>query len=138
MGSTHGTFTVFFDGQFWTGIFEIVIGDNLTVCKVTFGAEPVPAEIYGFIINGYSRLKFSPEMTVTVKKTSGNPKRIQREVRKQMQNIGISTKSQQALKLQQESMKVKRNDFRKVNRENKKQYQFELRQQKKKSKHKGH
>ncbi|MBD5159592.1 MAG: YjdF family protein [Ruminococcus sp.] len=138
MSSTQGTFTVFFDGQFWTGIFEIVTGNSLTVCKVTFGAEPVSAEIYGFIVRNYERLKFSPEMTVTVRKKAENPKRIQREVRKQMQNTGIGTKSQQALKLQQESMKIQRNDFRKVNRESKKQYQFELRQQKKKSKHKGH
>ena len=37
-----------------------------------------------------------------------NPKRVQREVRKQVQNTGIGTKSQQALKLQQEQLKIGR------------------------------
>lgn len=34
-----------------------------------------------------------------------NPKKMQRDVKRQMQNIGIGTKSQQALKLQQEQNK---------------------------------
>lgn len=137
MRKTQGTFTVFFDGQFWIGVFENVTGEKLAVCKVTFGAEPKPSEIYDFILANYSRLKFSPEITVTVGTGSKNPKRLQREAKKQMQNVGIGTKSQQALKLQQESMKIQRHNVRKENREKEKQYQFELKQQKKKAKHKG-
>lgn len=138
MGKTTGTLTVFFDGQFWVGVFENVTGEKMSVCKVTFGAEPKNSEIYDFVMGQYSRLKFSPEVTVTVGKVSKNPKRLQREAGKQMQTVGIGTKSQQALKLQQESMKTHRRDVRRENREKEKQYQFELRQQKKKAKHKGH
>lgn len=138
MGKTTGTFTVFFDGQFWVGVFENVTGGKLSVCKVTFGAEPKNSEIYDFVLKQYNRLKFSPEVTVAVGTGSKNPKRLQREARKQMQTAGIGTKSQQALKLQQESMKMQRHDVRKENREKEKQYQFEIRQQKKKAKHKGH
>lgn len=138
MGKTTGTFTVFFDGQFWVGVFENVTGEKLSVCKVTFGAEPKNSEIYDFVLGQYSRLKFSPEVTVTVGVGSKNPKRLQREARKQMQIVSIGTKSQQALKLQQESMKTQRYNIRKENREKEKQYQFEIRQQKKKAKHKGH
>lgn len=138
MGKTTGTFTVFFDGQFWVGVFENVTGEKLSVCKVTFGAEPKNSEIYDFVLGRYSKLKFSPEVTVTVGAGSKNPKRLQREARKQMQIVGIGTKSQQALKLQQESMKTQRHNVRKENREKEKQYQFERKQQKKKAKHKGH
>lgn len=138
MGKTTGTFTVFFDGQFWVGVFENVTSEKLSVCKVTFGAEPKNSEIYDFVLGRYSKLKFSPEVTVTVGAGSKNPKRLQREARKQMQIVGIGTKSQQALKLQQESMKTQRHNVRKENREKEKQYQFERKQQKKKAKHKGH
>lgn len=125
MGKTMGTFTVFFDGQFWVGIFENVTGGKLSVCKVTFGEEPKNSEIYDFVLERYSKLKFSPEITVTVGAVSKNLKRLQREARKQMKIVGIGTKSQQALKLQQESMKTQRHNVRKENREKEKQYQFE-------------
>ena len=51
-------------------------------------------------------MKFSPAVDTVVKETKSNPKRIQREAKKQMQETGIGTKSQQALKLQQEQNKI--------------------------------
>lgn len=53
-------------------------------------------------------------MTTDVKKAGCNPNRIQREVRKQVQNIGIGTKSQQALKLQQEQLRMQDYEMRTV------------------------
>ena len=53
-------------------------------------------------------------MITDVKEADYNPKRVQREVRKQVQNTEIGTKSQQALKLQQEQLKT---ECRAVNRE---------------------
>ena len=72
-----------------------------------------------------------------VKEAGHNPKRIQREVRKQLQNTGIGTKSQQALKLQQEQLKTERKTVSREQREADKQRQFELKQQKRKEKHRG-
>lgn len=72
-----------------------------------------------------------------VKEAGRNPKRVQREVRKQVQNMGIGTKSQQALKLQQEQFKVERRAISREQREVEKQRQFELKQQKRKEKHRG-
>ena len=82
-------------------------------------------------------MQFSPAVATDVKETGRNPKRVQREVRKQVQNTGIGTKSQQALKLQQEQLKTGRKIVIREQREAKKQRQFELKQQKKKEKHKG-
>lgn len=66
-----------------------------------------------------------------------NPKRLQREVKKQIAQNGTGTKSQQALKLQHEQKKQKRRDRFGKALEAKKQFQFELKQQKRKEKHKG-
>ena len=76
-------------------------------------------------------------MVADVKEAGRNPKRIQREVRKQVQNTSIGTKSQQALKLQQEQLKTERKIVSREQREAEKQRQFELKQQKRKEKHRG-
>ena len=108
-----------------------------SVCKVTFGAEPKDYEVYDFVLKNYYQLRFSPAVATDVKETGRNPKRIQREVRKQVQNSGIGTKSQQALKLQQEQLKTERRNVSREQREAEKQRQFELKQQKRKEKHRG-
>ena len=96
--------TVFFEEPFWIGVFERIAEGKLSVCKVTFGAEPKDQEVYDFILKNYYRLRFSPAVAADVKKAGRNPKRVQREVRKQVKNTGIGTKSQQALKSQQEQL----------------------------------
>lgn len=110
---------------------------KLSVCKVTFGAEPKDYEIYDFVLKNYYRLRFSPAVATAVKEADRNPKRIRREVRRQVQTVGIGTKSQQALKLQQEQMKTQRKLISREKKEAKEQRQFELKQQKRKEKHRG-
>jgi hypothetical protein len=107
------------------------------VCKVTFGAEPKDYEIYDFVLKNYYRLRFSSAVSTDVKEVGHNPKRVQREVRKQIQNTGIGTKSQQVLKLQQEQLKTERKTVSREQREAERQRQFELKQQKRKEKHRG-
>ena len=51
--------TVFFEGPFWVGVFERISGGKLSVCKVTFGAEPKDYEVWDFILKHYEALKFS-------------------------------------------------------------------------------
>ena len=63
---------------------------------------------------------------------------MQRNVKKQMQENGIGTKSQQALKMQQEQNKQERKLRSRERKEADKQRMFELKQQKKREKHKGH
>ena len=137
MDKVSGRLTVFFEEPFWVGVFECVSGGKLSACKVTFGAEPKDYEIYDFILKNYDRLRFSPAVATDVKEAGGNPKRIQRDVRKQVLNTGIGTKSQQALKLQQEQLKTERKAVSRERREAEKQRQFELKQQKRKEKHRG-
>ena len=63
---------------------------------------------------------------------------MQREAKKQLRNTGIGTKSQEALKLQHEQNKQERKDKCKEQKEAEQQRLFELKQQKKLEKHKGH
>ena len=128
---------VIFEEPFWVGVFEHISEGMLSVCKVTFGAEPKGYEVLDFVLGNYGRLRFSPAVATAVKEAARNPKRIRREVRKQVENTGIGTKSQQALKSQQEQLKTERKIVNREQRDAKKQRQFELKQQKRKEKHMG-
>ena len=138
MGKVNGKLTVYFEEPFWVGVFERIEKGRLTVAKVTFGAEPKDHEILEYIQRYYFSLKFSPDVDTVVKETKRNPKRIQSEAKKQMQETGIGTKSQQALKLQQEQNKQERKVRSREKREADQLRMFEQKQQKKREKHKGH
>lgn len=127
---------VFFEQPFWVGVFECISNGKLSVSRVVFGAEPKDYEVYQFILKNYYHLRFSPAVAATVKVESRNPKRILREAHKQTQNTGIGTKSQQALKLQQEQQKIERKTRSKEQKEAEELRRFELKQQKRKEKHK--
>lgn len=129
---------VFFQDPFWIGICERISDTNLSVCKVTFGSEPKDYEVQEFLLNHWYQLRFSPTTEVTVKqKEKINPKRLQRDVKKQVQNISICTKSQIALKLQHDESKNARKEFTRKQKEEEQERLFALKQQRKKEKHKG-
>ena len=131
MDKVSGKLTVFFEEPFWVGLFECISEGKLSVCKVTFGAEPKDYEVYDFVLKNYYQLRFSLAVATDVKESGRNPKRIKREVRKQIQNTGIGTKSQQ------EQLKTERKTVSREQREAQNQRQFELKQQKRKEKHRG-
>ena len=138
MDKVIGKLTILFEEPFWIGIFQRIDNGKMSVAKVTFGAEPKDYEVAEFVLKYAYRLKYSPAVTTVVKETRKNPKRMQREVKKQLQNTGIGTKSQQALKLQQEQFKTERKTRNREQKEAEMERMFELKQQKKKKKHKGH
>ena len=138
MDKSCGKLTVYFEEPFWVGVFERITDGKLSVCKVKFGAEPKDYDVLDFVLRHYHDLKFSPAVEAGEKQTADNPKRRQRNARKQLQNTGIGTKSQQALQLQREEMKTERRLVSREQREAQKQLQFEQRQKKRKEKHKGH
>ena len=138
MDKVNGKLTVYFEEPFWVGVFERIEDGKLSVAKVTFGAEPKDYEVLEYIQKHYAGLKFSPAVDTVVKDMKRNPKRMQREAKKQMQETVIGTKSQQALKLQQEQNKQERKKRSHQRKEAEKKRMFELKQQKKREKHKGH
>ena len=138
MDKASGKLTVYFEEPFWVGVFERIEDGKLFVAKVTFGAEPKDYEVQKYIQKYYFSLKFSPAVETVVKDIKRNPKRMQREAKKQTMETGIGTKSQQALKLQQEQNNQERKERRRKKKEAKEQRMFELKPQKKREKHKGH
>ena len=138
MDKVNGKLTVYFEEPFWVGVFERIEDGKLSVAKVTFGAEPKDYEVQKYIRKHYSSLKFSLAVDTVVKDIKRNPKRMQREAKKQMQETGIGTKSQQALKLQQEQNKQERKVRSREKKEADELRMFELKQQKKREKHRGH
>ena len=138
MNKVSGKLTVYFEAPFWVGVFERIEDGKLSVAKVTFGAEPIDFELQEYIQQCYSALKFSPVVETVVKELKRNPKRMQREAKRQMQETGVGTKAQQALKLQQEQDKQKRKVRSREKKEAEELRKFELKQQKKREKHKGH
>ena len=138
MDKVSGKLTVYFEEPFWVGVFERIENSKLSVAKVTFGEEPKDYEVQEYIQKYYASLKFSPAVDTVVKDITRNPKRMQREAKRQMHETGIGTKSQQALKLQQEQNKQERKIRSKEKKEAEKLRMFELKQQNKREKHKGH
>ena len=138
MDKVNGRLTVYFEEPFWVGIFEHIEDGKLSVAKVTFGVETKDYEVQEYIQKYYFGLKFSPAVETVVKDIKRNPKRMQREAKKQTMETGIGTKSQQALKLQQEQNKQVRKERSRKKKEVEEQRIFELKQQKKREKHKGH
>ena len=138
MDSNVISLIVFFQEPFWVGVFERVENGGLSVCKATFGAEPKDYEVHEYLLKEYYSLRFSDAVEAEERKKADNPKRRQREASRQIQNTGVSTKSQMALQLQREAMKIERKKVGKAQREAEEQRRFELKQQKKKEKKRGH
>ena len=134
----RGSLTVLFEDPFWIGLFERIIGDKYEVCKIIFGAELKDYEVYDFLLKNWNKLRFSPPVEIdNIKEQKINPKRRQREVKKQMENRGIATKAQQALKLQYEQNKLGKRTRNRELKEAEKERKFALRQEKKKVRHRG-
>ena len=101
---------VFFEEPFWIGVVERTSEEGL---------------------------RFSPAVEAVVRVERLNPKRMQREAHRKVQEAGIGTKSQQALKLQHERLKTERKASGRERQEADQLRKFMLKQQKKKEKHRG-
>ena len=132
--------TILFDDPFWIGVFERSEGKEYEVCKVTFGAEPKDMEVYAFILKNYKRLRFKlikldeDEYKAVKKAKKENPKRVQRMIKKEVQNKGIGTKAQNVLKAQHEENKIERKKKTKEERELEEKRLYEIKKNKRKEK----
>ena len=131
--------TVFFENPFWGGVFEVEEGDY-KVSKVTFGAEPKEPDIYQFVLKNYYQLHFFKEEVNETEKVRKNinPKKQQRDIKKQLKNKEIGTKAQIAIKKQHEEIKIEHKKIRKEKREAEEVRKFQLKQMKRKEKHRRH
>lgn len=136
--SVSSTLTLYHDGQFWIGIVEHVENGKLGVARIVFGAEPSDEEILEFVVNNWEGLSFYGSKEPDKPKVAKNPKRRMREAAKALSKPALSTKAQQALAEQRESMKEQSAYRRSLKKQEKKQERFELQEAKRKQKHRGH
>ena len=132
-------FTVFFEDPFWVGVWERECDARFSAAKATFGAQPSDAEVLAFVLTRYGELAFSePEAGAFRPYAEKNPKRLQREAARAVSASGVGTKAQQALKSQYEAGKQAQKECSRAERLASEQRKFQLRQDKKKAKHRGH
>ena len=132
--------TILFNDPFWIGIFEQEEKGIYKVCKVTFGAEPKEGDVLDYILKGFYKLNFSSSKVENKKiiEKKENPKKLQREINKELKKKTIGTKAQIALSKAYEENKIERTKKSKAYKEIEKERQFAIKQLKKKEKHKGH
>lgn len=130
--------TVFFEDPFWVGVYERTENGRLYAARVVFGAEPKDYEVYRYFVEKWDRLIFGPSVEADSKpRQKGNPKKSHRDASRELSKPGVGTKAQQALKQLQESRTLERRAFNRQKTQEEKDFQFSLRQQKKREKHKG-
>lgn len=131
-------FTVLFEEPFWIGILERTCNGKYEVSKIVFGAEPKDFEIYDFILKRFNKIRFTNSIDVNKKKDKKiNPKRLQRKIKKETKNSGVGTKAQNAIKLQYEANKIEKKKISKEKKNQEQRRKFQLKQEKKKEKHRG-
>lgn len=139
METGYARLTVCFEAPFWVGLYERGGGGTYEVCRIVFGGEPRDYEVYAFLLEHWRHLRFSPSMEVEEPvDRKVNPKRMQRQITRQLRTTGMGTRAQQALKLQQEQGKEARKRRSREEREAEKARQFALRREKQREKRKGH
>ena len=117
---------VFFEDPFWIGVFYLNGDCERFVERVVFGNEPKDGEVYNYILYHSQNLSFKAVCQLKVKSKPKNPKRMLRIIK------------MQALKMQYEQNKNESRVSKKKLKRDKKDYLFQLKQEKRKAKKKGH
>lgn len=134
--------TVFLEDSFWVGIFERNDDEGYAVSRQIFDGEPTDAELYNFVLKNYSQLKFTHphDFKLIIKRKKF--KRMQRDVRKEMHKIKKdlpkSSHAQEALRIDLEKKKKTKQVISKAKKEEMLERKFNLKQEKRKKKHRGH
>lgn len=136
--SVSSTLTVYHDGQFWVGLAEHVEDGRYGVARIVFGAEPSNEEILQFVVGKREKFSFFDGKPAEASKPAKNPKRRAREAAKTLKQPAMSTKAQQALAAQRETMKQESAHTRSRRRADEAEARFEQRKLKRKQKHRGH
>lgn len=134
--------TIFFEKCFWVGTFERTDKEGYAVARHIFGAEPSDPEIHEFVLTHYQELKFGELKDFTIQIQRMNPKRVQREVRKEMERMRETTKpstlAQDYMREEIEKKKKEKKSNSSAEKQARKEEQFSLKQEKRKEKHRGH
>lgn len=134
--------TLFYDKRFWVATFERTDKEGYAVAKHIFGSEPSDPEVHAFVLKEYESLNFGPSREFTLEIKRMNPKRVQREVRREMEKLKETSRpsslSQDYMREELEKKKLQKKTKSSAEKQARKDAQFALKQQKKKEKQRGH
>lgn len=126
--SVSPTLTVYHDGQFWVGLAERVEDGRYGVARIVFGAEPSNEEILQFVTSKWAKLAFFGDKVTETSKPAKSPKRRAHEAAKALKRPAVSTKAQQTLAAQRETMKWESARARSQRRADEAELRFEQRE----------
>lgn len=140
-----GTFTVFFDGQFWVGLAVRQRGCEIgvpEVARVVFGPEPSDAELLQWSHEHFRRLEYravdaSLEIAPLERAPAINPKRRQREARRALEEVTTRTRAQTALATALEEERGKQQREQRARRQEESDERFRRRAEKRKRARRG-
>lgn len=134
--------TIFFETRFWVATFERTGREGFAVARHIFGGEPSDSEVQELVLYHYHELNFGELRQVSIEIKRQNPKRVQREVRREMDKMKAmsrpSTLAQDYMRQEIEKNKKIRKTVSSAERQARQDEQFSLKQEKKKEKHRGH
>lgn len=82
--------TVCLEKAIWVGIFARTDDQGLAAARVIFGKEPTDPELYQWLLEHFDALKFSAPQEFKLLVKRKNPKRMLRQVRKEMKEAANS------------------------------------------------
>jgi len=134
--------TIFFESPYWVGTFERIDSEGFAMARNIFGKEPLDAEVYEFVLYYIDKLNFGKPWQFELEIKRMNPKRKQREVRREMEKLKLtsrpSTFAQNYMREELEQNKKERKSISRNEREALVERQFLLKQAKQKEKRRGH
>lgn len=132
------TILVYFDDPFYAILVERRENGRLSVARQVVGPEPSEIEVLEWVQREFPRLRFSPAVGDAARRSMAvNPKRRQRQAARETGG-GVGTRSQQALQLDRELRAAQRKNDRRERQEEEAERRFQLRQEKRKARHRGH
>ncbi|MGF1590391.1 MAG: YjdF family protein [Pleurocapsa sp.] len=135
--------SILFESPFWIGLLELERDGLLYATRHVFGSEPSSENVYEFILSLQYKILIEgmtvglPVDSDSAKKRSINPKRLQRQIKREKERSGIANQSREVMRLQQEENKKERCSISQAERAAKRNYQRELAKNKRKQKHRG-
>ncbi|MGW5743460.1 YjdF family protein [Amycolatopsis sp. NPDC003861] len=99
-----GVFTLYHDGRFWVGVYEIHEDGQVRAARHLFGSEPTNAELAAFAAGrDFARLadeaRAAPPVPTEQRPTARlNAKRLAKLAKKAQEEAGIGTAAQRALR----------------------------------------
>ena len=131
--------TVRFEDPFWVGFFELWDDTVYSVCRIVFGKEPKISERNEWMLANYSKIPYKQQQMEELPKSQKiNPKKLKKQIAREVSGKYQGTKAQQALKSLHEEEKVVRKKVSREQKEEMLQRRFEQKQEKKKQKKRGH